>query len=65
MDEARAREILKLYIEDDDLLWSSEKHSGEYLHWSHDNKLATLDGLFSVEELEAITWWMRNKYKYE
>ena len=29
--------------------------------WAPEQGFACLDGTFTVEELEAIAWWMRNK----
>jgi hypothetical protein len=62
MDEIKAREILRGYIDDkNNLVWESGKGLGDYLHWWVETREATLDGNFSADELEAIVWWMRNK----
>jgi len=34
---------------------------GHYMRWSLGDETVTLDSDFTVEELEAIAWWMRNK----
>jgi hypothetical protein len=34
---------------------------GEFMWWVPDEKTVNLDGHFSLEELEAIAWWIRNK----
>ena len=59
MNEKRAREILEKWVDirKDNGLYSN----GWYLSWSIGRKDATLDGVFTVEELEAIVWWMKNK----
>ena len=56
MDEEKAREILGSYITGDGLYCL-----GRYLYWEKGSKEATLDAEFSIDELEAIVWWMRNK----
>lgn len=57
MTEEKARKILKDSIGDDNGLYSL----GKYLYWQTGYDTATLDASFSVEELEAIVWWMKNK----
>ena len=57
MDEERARELLP--INDDG--WSIGPSYGHYMDWSPGYEHITLDSGFTVEELEAIVWWMRNK----
>jgi hypothetical protein len=62
MDEAKATEILKDCIGAGCPPKNNQLHSlGWYLAWDPGDKEATLDGIFSAEELEAIAWWMRNK----
>lgn len=56
MNEQKAREILGNCISGDVLF-----NISKYISWSASRSNATLDGEFSVEELEAIAWWMRNK----
>ena len=50
MDETKAREIIEA---------SRNKWDGPYIEI--DNKESCLDGYFTVDEIEAIAWWMRNK----
>ena len=58
MTEEQVRNILKPdVIEANGGLYSL----GWYLGWTPGSKDATLDGLFTADELEAIAWWMRNK----
>ena len=57
MDEKDARRILGFAIKDNNDLDSSER----YIYWCPGDKTVTLDEEFSVEELEAIVWWIRNK----
>lgn len=55
MTETRAREILGDWIRPD----GSIRCGDPYVNAGVGG--ATLDGGFSVETLEALTWWMRNK----
>lgn len=59
MNEDEARVELIDSISDDDGLYSL----GWYLAWWPHETTATLDGIFTADELEAIAWWMRNKVK--
>ena len=34
---------------------------GHYMCWHLGDETVTLDSDFTIEELEAIAWWMRNK----
>jgi hypothetical protein len=61
LNEQRAKEILGNAIWNDGGLRSLEW----YLSWGPTDEWATLDGIFSAEELEAIAWWMRNHYVNE
>lgn len=56
MNEERAREILG-----DAIYPKGLGVAGEYLEWEYGDDEACLDGHFTVDELEAIAWWMRNK----
>ena len=55
MNEKLARTILGTSINDDNSL----SDLGMYLSWDGESK-AALDGQFSSEELDAISWWMVN-----
>lgn len=57
MDEAKARKILGGWIDEDDDIFCL----GAYISFEKGEETASLDGRFSSEQLEAITWWMRNK----
>lgn len=57
MNETKVREILKQAIQPDGSLYDL----GRYLNWNRGSEEVTLDDKFTVEELEAITWWVRNK----
>ena len=57
MDEQKAKAILGDAIGADESLYSL----GWYLFWDKGNDEATLDGKFTLEELQAITWWIENK----
>lgn len=53
MNEAKARKILGNAIEEDNRL------TGQYW-WLVDGGDICLDGDFTLEQLEAIVWWMKN-----
>jgi len=55
MNEEKVRKILGDAIKVDNSL----KDGGWYLWWSPGDSIATLDGYFSIEDLEAIAWWMK------
>ena len=61
MDEEKARKILGEGIKARGGLFSISW----YLEWLVGEDSCTLDGVFEVEELEAIAWWMKNKKKGE
>ena len=59
MNEEKAREILGDTVTKDDELF----HLGQYTSWplyGEKNDIC-LDANFTIEELEAIVWWMKNK----
>lgn len=60
MNEAQARKILKGSIRDDNLL-NSVGQGLDYCSWDPHNDSVCLDGNFTIEELEAIVWWIKNK----
>lgn len=57
MNEKKAREILKDCIRKDGRL----RNTDHYIHWDVSEKKVTLDCDFKAEQLEAVTWWMRNQ----
>lgn len=57
MNEEKARSILGDAIHKDGVTLDC---LGHYMAWSPGDKEITLDSTFTVEELEAIVWWMRN-----
>jgi len=59
MDINRAKEILKDSIKEDGGLYSL----GAYLAYDFGDDVATLDGSFDLENLEAIVCYMRNSQK--
>lgn len=54
MDEQRAREILGGMIQPDGGLYNL----GHYIAWTPGEEDVRLDDRFTVEELEAIVWWV-------
>jgi hypothetical protein len=57
LDEEKARQVLAEAIDHDGGLYSL----GWYISWSPGGDEICLDGSFSVEDLEAIIWWIKNK----
>ncbi len=60
MNEKKARKILAEWVQGDGSLFCL----GQYVAWplaGNEKEYIVLDAQFSVEDLEAITWWMRNK----
>lgn len=57
MNEAKARKFLGWAIKPDDSLYDL----GRYTAWRRGADNITLDDNFSVDEIEAIAWWMKNK----
>ena len=58
MDEKTARRILGDRIQPNNNLYDGVY----YVAWNPSHTKVTLDDEFSADELEAIVWWMRNKY---
>jgi len=58
MNEKRATEILKAAITDDGSLHSV---IGRYIDWENWDDSLRMDGVFDIDDLEAIVWWIRNK----
>lgn len=60
----KAKEILKQYLtEDGSLVWKPDKYL-QYLHWNIHSLGITLDGEYSVEELEAIIEVVKQNSKF-
>jgi hypothetical protein len=55
--ERWARKVLGEMIQPDDSLYCL----GRYICWGRGDDHVTLDDRFSIEELEAIAWWMEHK----
>lgn len=64
MDEARAREILKDSISKSDKRLSPGSLVG-YISWNTVNVNIIMDGDFTTDELDAISWWMKNHKEKE
>ena len=58
MNEKKARSILGPMIEKSNDL--SNAPSGEYVEYIIGFETIALNGDFTVEQLEALAWWMRN-----
>ncbi len=61
MDEKTAREILKDYIRDDNKLRLNYPFFCEWPSLASGKTRIRLDGEFSIYQMEAIVWWMKNK----
>lgn len=58
MNEAIARKLLGKAIKPDGSLQEIEP---SWIEWPiHDQKRIVIDGVFTVEYLEAVVWWMHN-----
>jgi hypothetical protein len=53
----RAREILGSSVQSDGSLHDTTQ---QYMWWSPGDSTITLDSEFTLEELEAIVWWLKN-----
>ena len=56
MNEEIARDVLHEFIQPDNGLFNL----GHYLAWTPGDDEIVLDDGFTVDELEAIVWWIRN-----
>ena len=56
MTKSDAEEILDFAIRPNGDLFNL----GQYIAWNVGDKDITLDADFSIDELEAIVWWMKN-----
>ena len=62
MNEEKARKILGKCIQKDDELYISSGSIKPDVSWAPTMCGAVvLSGEFSIEQLEAIVWWMKNK----
>jgi len=59
MNEDKAKKILQNAITEEDGLFDI----GGYIAWHQGDEELVLDGEFTLEELEAICWWIKNKGK--
>ena len=57
MNEESARTILGDMIQEDNSLFCL----GHYISWTVGDSEVVLDSSFSLEDVEAIAWWIRNK----
>lgn len=63
MNEQLAMKILGINIKNKDtgLYKDTCRELDDFLYWDNDYSEIILDGRFTLEQLEAITWWMKNK----
>jgi len=59
MNADKAQQILRSTIQPDGSLYCL----GSYISWSPTDAEVVLDSRFTIEELEAIIWWIRNNSK--
>lgn len=62
MDEEKAREILQGYIGGGCLSNVNAPMGSDWICYGVGHDRVTLDGDFTIEELEAVVFWI-NKYK--
>lgn len=58
MNEELARKILGDWITEAGNLDSLTN----YISWHKGGYEITMDGTFTIEQIEAITWWIKNKF---
>ena len=64
MNEATARKILGSIVNvQDDGLFEFHSSTISYLSWQPHELVIELEGNLSIDQLEAITWWIKNKRK--
>jgi len=64
MNEQLAREILADMLREQDhpdFLTCTNDEGEIVIAWAPGNNQISLDGTYSIEQIEAISWWMRNK----
>lgn len=64
MNEQLARKILADMLREQDypeFLTCTNDEGEVVIAWTPENAQISLDGSYSIEQLEAILWWMRNK----
>lgn len=61
MNEEKARQILRGVIEDDNSLHDADNYTVKWSPEGYDYEEINLDGVFEVEYLKALVWWMENK----
>ena len=56
MNEEIARKILVDMVQSDNTLYSISY----YIDWDFEEKIGQIDARCTIEELEAIVWWVKN-----
>ena len=59
MNEERAKKILSKFISDGNIL--TGETFLDHMLWFPWENTAGIEGEFTLEEIEALAWWMRNK----
>lgn len=57
--ERRVRDVLGLMVRENDGLLTVTKTGGNYVRWT--GGLIEMDGHFETFEIDAISWWVKNK----
>ena len=72
MDEEKVLQIFKeneirLHLEDEKIfaIEAIEANRGNYINWFLEDETITLDGDFTIEILEALIWFMKNKKEFK
>jgi len=72
MDEEKVLQIFKenkirLLLEDEKIfaIEAIEANRGNYINWFLEDETITLDGDFTIEILEALIWFMKNKKEFK
>jgi hypothetical protein len=69
MDEEKVLQIFKeneirLHLEDEKI-FAIEANRDNYINWFLEDEVITLDGDFTIEILEALIWFMKNKKEFK
>jgi hypothetical protein len=60
MNEERAKKILSKFIDHGNILHYGNKYE-DHIFWYPGDDRVDIEGEFTLEEIEALAWWMRNK----
>jgi hypothetical protein len=59
MNEEKAKKILSKFIQDGNIL-TGETFT-DHIFWFPSENTVGIEGEFTLEEIEALAWWIKNK----